>query len=269
MAKIRGFKPDLWTDDDFVEVSPFARLLWLGMWNFACDNGHLQDKSKQIKMRILPTDDVNCAELIRELEHQGLIERADGWILIPNLTHHQKPHKRWWVTCEKAGCELPDGASYGYPKRESTVDQRLTNESTTVNNGCSTDDVDCEVDGDGDGDGELTTTGASTDVEPTKPKPKRATQRPDDFRPSQAHIDLASELGIDLRAEWQQFCDHHDAKGSTYKDWSAALRTWIRNAQKFRRGGVADKPSRVQQHLQLARDLAAQEQTIPEIGGVR
>ena len=67
MAKIRGFKADLWTDEDFVELSPFARLLWLGMWNYACDNGHLDDKSKQIKMRVLPTDDVNCAELLREL----------------------------------------------------------------------------------------------------------------------------------------------------------------------------------------------------------
>jgi hypothetical protein len=108
MPKIRGFKPDLWTDEDFVELSAFARLLWLGMWNFACDNGHLQDKSKQIKMRVLPTDDVNCADLLREIEAQRLIERADGWITIPNLSHHQKPHKRWYVTCEKPGCALPD-----------------------------------------------------------------------------------------------------------------------------------------------------------------
>ena len=108
MAKIRGFKPDLWTDEDFVEVSPFARLLWMGMWNFACDNGHLPDKSKQIKMRILPTDDVNCADLLRELADQGLIQRVDGWITVPNLTRHQKPDKRWWQACEKPGCTKPD-----------------------------------------------------------------------------------------------------------------------------------------------------------------
>lgn len=93
-------------------------------------------------------------------------------------------------------------------------------------------------------------------------KAKRATQRPDDFRPTQAHIDLAAELGIDLRAEWQQFCDHHDAKGSTYKDWPAALRTWIRNAQKFGRGRqAADQPTRIQQHLALAEKLASDEQS--------
>jgi hypothetical protein len=97
-----------------------------------------------------------------------------------------------------------------------------------------------------------------------KPSVKRATQRPDDFAPSQTHIDLAAELGIDLRAEWQQFCDHHDAKGSTFKDWPAALRTWIRNAAKFRRGG-ADPRTNNQRHLELARDLAARQQpaTLP------
>ena len=99
MAKIRGFKPDLWTDEDFVEVSPLARLLWMGMWNFACDNGHLADKSKQIKMRVLPTDDVNCAELLRELEAQGLIQRADGWVTITNLTRHQKVDRRYFTAC--------------------------------------------------------------------------------------------------------------------------------------------------------------------------
>lgn len=111
MPKIRGFKADLWTDEDFVELSPWARLLWMGMWNYACDNGHLADKSKQIKMRVLPTDDVNCADLLREIATQGLIERADGWITIPNLTRHQKPDRRYFTTCEKEGCDEPPETS--------------------------------------------------------------------------------------------------------------------------------------------------------------
>ena len=76
--------------------------------------------------------------------------------------------------------------------------------------------------------------------------PKRATRLPADFRPKQAHFDLASELGVDLRHEGPQFRDHHTAKGSTMKDWDAALRTWIRNAAKFaaeRGGPVRPVPS--------------------------
>lgn len=66
-----------------------------------------------------------------------------------------------------------------------------------------------------------------------KPRAKRATTLPSDFRPTEGHVNLASELGVDLRAEWPKFCDHHIAKGTTFKDWNAALRTWVRNAPKF------------------------------------
>jgi hypothetical protein len=114
MPKIRGVKPDYWTDEAIVELSIPARLLFIGLWNYACDNGHLQDKSKQIKMRVLPADDVNCAELLRELEESHRIKRAGGWITIPNFTRHQKPDKRYFQTCDKAGCTRPDAN----PERE-------------------------------------------------------------------------------------------------------------------------------------------------------
>ena len=77
-----------------------------------------------------------------------------------------------------------------------------------------------------------------TRPDPTHPDPsiraaKRATQRPAGFVPSEKNVELASSLGVDLRAEWPQFCDHHDAKGSKFTDWHKALNTWIRNAAKF------------------------------------
>lgn len=268
MAKIRGFKPELWTDDDFVELSPFARLLWMGMWNFACDNGHLQDKSKQLKGRVLPMDDVNCAELLREIETQGLIRRADGWITIPKLTHHQKPHKRWFVVCEKPGCVMPEGASYGYSKRESTVEQPLSNREQPLANGGSTDDVD--VEGDVDGELKVTSTSSAADAASQKKAPRRATRRPDDFRPSQAHIDLAADRGIDLPAEWPKFCDWCDANGKTYKDWPAALRTWIRNARPSR-APAEQQPhqGRASQWLQLAHDLGDPPANVRQIGPTR
>jgi len=154
MPKIRGVKPELWTDENFVELSPFARLLWIGLWNHACDNGHLQDKSKQIKMRILPTDEVNCAELLREIEGQRLIERVDGWIIIPNLSHHQKPHRRWWSTCDKPGCVLPEGASHAPSNRGATVAPPKRNRVATA-------DVDGDVESDGDGESDLNPSRAS------------------------------------------------------------------------------------------------------------
>lgn len=98
MAKMRGFKPDLWSDDDFVEASPLARLLWLGMWNHACDNGHLPDKPRQIKRKVLPADEIAGEALVAELAELGLIVRENGWISIPNLRKHQRIDLRFFLS---------------------------------------------------------------------------------------------------------------------------------------------------------------------------
>lgn len=68
------------------------------------------------------------------------------------------------------------------------------------------------------------------------PRRNNKTHLPDSFKPSPDHYSLSEELGINLDFELPQFRDHHAAKGSTMKDWNAALRTWIRNAAKFNRG---------------------------------
>jgi hypothetical protein len=214
MAKIRGFKPDLWTDEDFVEVSPFARLLWMGMWNFACDNGHLADKSKQIKMRVLPTDDVNCAELLRELESQGLITRADGWITVPNLPRHQKVDRRYFTTCLKDGCEQPEGDSQRETRRahtETPAGARRDHASAL-----------------GDGDGEVK--GSDGD----RGTRKRGTRIPEGFAVDDEMRQWATEnsLGhLDLQAITVEFVDYWvgvaGAKGVKL-DWAATWRNWIR-----------------------------------------
>lgn len=67
----------------------------------------------------------------------------------------------------------------------------------------------------------------------TEKKTTRASQLPSAFEPNDTHHRIARELGVHLAFELQQFKDHHRAKGSTFKDWNAALRTWIRNAAKF------------------------------------
>lgn len=57
---------------------------------------------------------------------------------------------------------------------------------------------------------------------------KRAHQLPDDFIPNDTNRKIAAERGIDLRAAFEQFADHHRAKGSTFKDWHLAFNTWLR-----------------------------------------
>lgn len=64
---------------------------------------------------------------------------------------------------------------------------------------------------------------------------KRATQRPSDWQPNLKHHDMCSQLELKLEEELEKFADHHDSKGSTFKDWDAAFRTWLRNAAKWGR----------------------------------
>ena len=84
-----------------------------------------------------------------------------------------------------------------------------------------------------------TTTDIIADKSP-KPKNKKRSL-PDGFLPTEQHIKLASDLGVNLNIEFQQFKDYHVAKGSKFVDWHAALRTWIRNSAKF---GKPKQPAR-------------------------
>lgn len=73
---------------------------------------------------------------------------------------------------------------------------------------------------------------------------QRAHQLPDDFEPTEKHRALAGELGVILIDEFAKFRDYHRAKGSTMKDWNAALNNWLRNAKDFQRGKTSGPPGR-------------------------
>lgn len=68
------------------------------------------------------------------------------------------------------------------------------------------------------------------------PKPaKRATQIPVNFYPDETGVGYAEERRLTLAVEMQSFRNHHQAKGSTFKDWQAAWRTWCDKAVEFGR----------------------------------
>src|SRR5690349_17092012 len=104
MARIRTVKPELWTDPEFVECSPNARLLFVAALNFASDFGVLPDKPKQIKMQCFPGDAFAIDPLVDELIAAGFWQRRtapDGAkvLVIRTFTRHQKVDKptagRW------------------------------------------------------------------------------------------------------------------------------------------------------------------------------
>lgn len=86
---------------------------------------------------------------------------------------------------------------------------------------------------------------------PSRAAPKRGTKAPDHLLVTSDMRSWASKAGVtvDLDAETDQFLDHHRGKGSLFKDWTAAWRTWMRNSIKFASNGSPPAA-----HLALAAD---------------
>ena len=78
----------------------------------------------------------------------------------------------------------------------------------------------------------------TTELEPDnyiEKKAKRATSIPDPFALEDTVVDALRKKhpSLDIGEQIDAFVDFHTAKGSVFKDWSAAFRTWCRNAVKF------------------------------------
>lgn len=97
MARIRTVKPEFWTDDALVECSIPARLVAIGVLNFADDCGNLDRSAKQIKMRVLPADNIDVEPLVQELITVRYLEEyeVDGqkYLHIRSFTKHQVINK--------------------------------------------------------------------------------------------------------------------------------------------------------------------------------
>ena len=93
MARNRMIKHELWTADQFVGLSPLARLLFIGSWNFADDNGIFKKHPKQLKRLILPDDDVDADVLFTEIIAAELWcefkNNEENYIFITGFPKHQ------------------------------------------------------------------------------------------------------------------------------------------------------------------------------------
>lgn len=84
--------------------------------------------------------------------------------------------------------------------------------------------------------------------EKPKPKVRRAVALPQGWVPSEKNLADARKRNFtdgEIDHEASQFRDHHHARGTTFKDWDAAWRTWLGNARKFGGRGMARQPSAI------------------------
>lgn len=80
MARIRTIKPEFWTDETIVELPFEYRLLFIGLWNFVDDEGYVEYRPKQLKMKVFPGDDIDIRAGIESLIAHSLIDVYEAQI---------------------------------------------------------------------------------------------------------------------------------------------------------------------------------------------
>lgn len=92
--RIRTIKPSFFTNEELAACSPLARLAFIGLWLAADREGRLEDRPGRLKVEILPYDDADMDEILRELEGGDFIIRyeAEGkpLLAVKTFTLHQR-----------------------------------------------------------------------------------------------------------------------------------------------------------------------------------
>lgn len=119
MARIRTIKPEFFTSEDIVCMSPLARLFYVSLWCESDREGRLEWKPITFKMRYLPGDQCDVNQLAQELIERGLIVlyTVDGkqYAEIPTFTEHQVINNR------EASSTLPTRDKHAKPTRAPRV----------------------------------------------------------------------------------------------------------------------------------------------------
>lgn len=123
MARIRNIKPDFWTDEKLVELETWERLLFIGLWNFADDEGYMPYSPKRIKMQVFPGDSLEVSRGVQSLISIGAVELFDseyGQVLhVSKWSKHQKvsnPSKSKYSTVDLAPLD-------GKPRKQAVPEQ--------------------------------------------------------------------------------------------------------------------------------------------------
>lgn len=98
MARIRTIKPEFFTSEDIVLMTPLARLFYVSLWCESDREGRLEWKPGTFKMRYLPGDECSIDDLAGELASRGLIVlysvNGKNYAYIPTFTEHQVINNR-------------------------------------------------------------------------------------------------------------------------------------------------------------------------------
>ena len=99
MARIRTIKPEFFTSEDIVSLSPLARLLYIALWCEADKEGRMVWKPSTFKLRYMPGDNCDIHAMCKEITDSGLVVLyGNGYAYIPAFKSHQHINPRETVS---------------------------------------------------------------------------------------------------------------------------------------------------------------------------
>ena len=226
MARIRTIKPKFWDSPDTAKAGPWARLLFIALWNWADDYGRGTANMKELEGFAFPNDDqftdrsgntVQFRELVAEVSEcfGVLFYTVDGrpFYAIPSWEQHQRNERR------------AKQSKYPSPQVRDGVAEIPCNDAELPNSS-------------GPGTGEEGNRGTDIFREVAEPKPpaqkkKPATRLPDSWEPTDAHVKKAQELGVDLALEAEKFRNHAEANDRKQASWNAAFSNWLIQSRSY------------------------------------
>jgi hypothetical protein len=246
MARIRTVKPEFWTDEQVMELSPLARLLFIGMWNFCDDRGVHPASTKTLKAEVFPADDITADQiggLVTEMIRQGL------------LSEFEAQGRRWWAVTgwHHQMINRPSTSKYPAPPTKSGADSgsahgELNEDSVSTHGG-----LPAGREGKGEEGREEQTLPQVPEVggasPPAPPPPSRLGTRldPDWELPAPWCLWARQQRpDLDITAVADRFRDHwlsKPGKDGRKADWEATWRNWIRreNGNGAHRETAADR----------------------------
>jgi hypothetical protein len=125
MSRIRTIKPEFWVSEQTIACSPNARLLFIGMWNFADDSGIHPTSYVRLKAQIFPADSCTTEEIknwVNELINNELIRE------------YAIEDKMYWIITGWKNHQRIDKPTYRYPLPQSGL-KKIDDNSTITPRG--------------------------------------------------------------------------------------------------------------------------------------
>jgi hypothetical protein len=204
MARIRTIKPEFFTSEDIVAMSPLARLFFQACWCEADREGRMAWKPRTMKLRYFPADKCDIDAIAAEVVGQGLLRVYENggtlYAYIPSFTKHQHVNPR---------------------EAESQIPEPTEADASGTRAHASNLELTGREEGKGKEGKEIRTR-------------QNASRLPADWEPSGELVEWfrSKRPDLNLAGTVEAFKDYwhsrHDPKASR-RDWALSFKTWARN----------------------------------------